>query len=173
MKRSSVLAVVGLASLFQALLVGAQQPAPAAPAPAHKGTLQLGNFSVSLTVKDLAKSRAFYEALGFEQAGGEAKQGWIVLQNGECKIGLFQGMFERNMLTFNPGWNSAKETLAEFTDVRELQEILEGRGLTPTTRADPLSTGPAFFMLEDPDGNPVLFDQHVPMSGAPSEPAKR
>ncbi len=173
MKPISALAFAGLVSVLQALFVGGQEPAKAqGKAAEDRGSLQLGNFSVSLNVKDLAKSRAFYEALGFEQVGGEAKQGWLVLQNGECKLGLFQGMFERNTLTFNPGWNSAKETLADFTDVRELQEILEGRGLTPTLRADPLSTGPAFFTLEDPDGNPVLFDQHVPMGGASTEPAK-
>jgi catechol 2,3-dioxygenase-like lactoylglutathione lyase family enzyme len=156
--------LVALLSAFPVLRSFQAQEKAAKP-PAAKGALQLGNFSVSLTVKDLAKSRAFYEALGFEVVGGEAKQNWLILQNADVKIGLFQGMFERNMLTFNPGWNSAKETLAEFTDVRELQATLEARGLTPTTRADPDSTGPAFFTLADPDGNPILFDQFVDAPG--------
>ena len=123
--------------------------------------MELGNFSVSLAVKDLAASRAFYEALGFEVFGGDAAQGWLILQNGAATIGLFQGMFERNILTFNPGWNAKAETLASFTDVRELQERLLAAGLELQVRADEASTGPASFMLSDPDGNPILVDQHV------------
>lgn len=123
--------------------------------------MQLGNFSVSLAVKDLAASREFYEKLGFTQVGGNGKN-WIILKNENTKIGLFQGMFEKNTLTFNPGWTGEKETLAEFQDVRDLQKALKAKGLTPTVAADESSTGPAFFMLTDPDGNPVLVDQHVP-----------
>ena len=165
--------IASVAACFLAGWAGFQSNDAGSDGAAQQAPLRLGNFSVSLTVKDLEASRAFYEKLGFTQVGGDAKQRWLVMGNDSARIGLFQGMFERNMLTFNPGWNSAKETLAEFTDVRELQEILEGRGLTLDTRADPLSTGPAYFTLTDPDGNPVLFDQHVPMGGAPSEPAKR
>jgi lactoylglutathione lyase len=121
----------------------------------------LGKFSVSLTVKDLEASRAFYEKLGFTISGGKAEQRWLVLSNGSATIGLFQGMFERNMLTFNPGWDSEKQTLGQFTDVRELQRRLKAQGLTPEPAADEASSGPAHFMLVDPDGNPILIDQHV------------
>lgn len=124
-------------------------------------TPRLGNFSISLTVADLAASRAFYEKLGFEVVSGEAEQNWLVMQSEDCKIGLFQGLFERNMLTFNPGWNSAKETLADFDDVREIQRVLEERGLVLAVRADEATSGPGFVMLVDPDGNPILIDQHV------------
>lgn len=127
-----------------------------------EGPMQLGNFSVSLTVKDIQASKAFYEKLDFVQVSGDLAQKWIVLQNGTTKIGLFQGMFDRNMLTFNPGWNSQKETLADFQDVRELQHVLKERGLTPQVEADEASDGPAYFTLLDPDGNPILVDQHVP-----------
>jgi catechol 2,3-dioxygenase-like lactoylglutathione lyase family enzyme len=123
--------------------------------------MELGNFSVSLAVKDLAASRAFYETLGFAVFGGDAAQGWLILQNGAATIGLFQGMFDRNILTFNPGWNAKAETLATFTDVRELQERLLAAGLELQVQADEASTGPASFMLSDPDGNPILVDQHV------------
>jgi predicted lactoylglutathione lyase len=123
--------------------------------------MNLGNFSVSLAVRDLAASRAFYEALGFGQIGGDAAQNWLILQNGSTTIGLFQGMFERNILTFNPGWDAACITLPSFTDVRELQRQLRARGLQPEPAADESSSGPASFMLTDPDGNPVLVDQHV------------
>jgi len=128
-------------------------------------SLQLGNFSVSLTVKDIKASKAFYEKLDFKEVGGNLAQNWLVLQNGTVTIGLFQGMFERNMLTFNPGWNSSKETLKDFQDVRELQRVLKERGLELTTEADTSTTGPASFTLADPDGNPILFDQHVPRPG--------
>lgn len=123
--------------------------------------MRLGNFSVSLTVKDLAASMAFYEKLGFRQVSGEPAKNWVVLQNESTKIGLFQEMFPKNTLTFNPGWDSAKQTLADFEDVRDLQKTLKARGLKPAPEADESSTGPAYFMLLDPDGNPVLFDQHV------------
>lgn len=123
--------------------------------------MNLGAFSVSLAVKDLAKSRAFYEKLGFEVWGGEPSQNWLILQNGTSTIGLFQGMFERNILTFNPGWSNDGQHPEEFTDVREIQRMLEERGLELKTRADESTTGPASLMLLDPDGNPVLIDQHV------------
>lgn len=124
-------------------------------------SMNLGAFSVSLAVKDLAASLAFYQALGFEQIAGEAAQNWLILRNGSTTIGLFQGMFERNMLTFNPGWDAACNTLPAFTDVRELQRRLRAQGIEPSTPADEATTGPGSFIVVDPDGNPVLLDQHV------------
>ena len=124
--------------------------------------VQLGNFSVSLNVKDIKASKAFYEKLDFKQVAGELEQNWVVLQNGTTKIGLFQGMFERNMLTFNPGWDDEKKTLKDFQDVRELQKTLKARGIELQTEADETTEGTAFFTLVDPDGNPILVDQHVP-----------
>jgi catechol 2,3-dioxygenase-like lactoylglutathione lyase family enzyme len=124
--------------------------------------VRLGNFSVSLTVKDLAASRAFYEKLGLEVVGGNAAQKWLVLQNETSTIGIFQGMFEKNILTFNPGWDRSRATLPDFDDVREIQETLVSRGLELTTKADETGTGPASLTLLDPDGNPILVDQHVP-----------
>lgn len=118
----------------------------------------LGAFSVSLAVRDLAASRAFYEKLGFEAAGGG--EGWMMMRMGDKVIGLFQGMFDRNMLTFNPGWTQAAENLDGFTDIRDLQAAFEARGLTLDARADETTTGPASIMLTDPDGNPILIDQH-------------
>jgi len=123
--------------------------------------MNLGAFSVSLAVKDIAASRAFYEALGFEQVLGEPTQNWLILRNGETTIGLFQGMFERNMLTFNPGWTSQAETLKDFEDVRRIQQSLKDKGLALTSEADESTTGPASLTLIDPDGNPILIDQHV------------
>lgn len=128
----------------------------------QEDTVQLGNFSVSLTVKDIKASKAFYEKLDFQQVGGNVEQRWVVLQNGTTTIGLFQGMFGQNMLTFNPGWTPQKETLKEFQDVRELQRTLKARGLQLQTEADDSTDGPASFTLVDPDGNPILVDQHVP-----------
>ena len=124
--------------------------------------MRLGNFSVSLAVKDIAASRAFYEKLGFKMVSGDQSKNWVVLQNDTTKIGLFQGMFPRNMLTFNPGWDSNKATLPDFEDVRDLQKTLKARGLIPNPAADESTTGPAYLMLTDPDGNPILIDQHVP-----------
>ena len=124
--------------------------------------MKLGNFSVSLVVKDIAASRAFYEKLGFKMVSGDQSKNWIVLQNETTKIGLFQGMFPRNTLTFNPGWDSNKATLSDFEDVRDLQKTLKARGLTLNPAADESTTGPAYLMLTDPDGNPILIDQHVP-----------
>ena len=123
--------------------------------------MQLGNFSVSLAVKDLATSRAFYEKLGFRVIHGDGKH-WQILQNETSTIGLFQGMFERNLLTFNPGWDRTGATLPDFEDVRDLQKKLEAAGLTLASSADEASSGPASLMVIDPDGNPILLDQHVP-----------
>lgn len=123
--------------------------------------MQLGNFSVSLSVKDLQASKTFYDALGFTKIGGDDEQGWLILKNGVSIIGLFQGMFEKNTLTFNPGWNTDGEALDDFTDIRELQRHLKRQGMTLASEADENSTGPANFMIFDPDGNPILVDQHV------------
>ena len=123
--------------------------------------MELGAFSVSLAVKDLQASRAFYEKLGFSAMGGDAAQGWLILKNGSTVIGLFQGMFEKNILTFNPGWDQAAQPLASFTDVRQIQAALDAEGVEITTRADPDTTGPAHIILSDPDGNVVMLDQHV------------
>ncbi|MCP3915636.1 MAG: VOC family protein [bacterium] len=123
--------------------------------------MELGAFSISLAVKDLAASRAFYEKLGFEAAGGDPAQNWLILRNGTTTIGLFQGMFEKNIMTFNPGWTSQAKPLESFTDVRELQSRLKEAGVAFQTEADASGTGPASFVLVDPDGNPVLVDQHV------------
>ncbi len=123
--------------------------------------MQLGHFSVSLAVTDLAKSREFYQALGFDEFGGSFEQGWLIMKNGDHSIVLFQGMFEKNMLTFNPGWDANANALSEFTDIRELQRQLKNQGLTFEMEADENSEGPASLMLFDPDGNPVLIDQHV------------
>ena len=124
--------------------------------------MRLGNFSVSLAVKDLAASRAFYEKLGFRAIGGDPAHNWLILQNESSTIGLFQGMFERNMLTFNPGWDRNGHALPDFDDVRDIQRRIRTSGLTPTSAADEASTGPASLSLLDPDGNPILIDQHVP-----------
>jgi catechol 2,3-dioxygenase-like lactoylglutathione lyase family enzyme len=123
--------------------------------------MNLGAFSNSLAVKDIAASRAFYERLGFEAVGGEQAQNWLILRNGTTTIGLFQGMFDRNIMTFNPGWDWQAEPVAEFTDVRVIQKQLKEAGLTLQTEADESTTGPASVVLVDPDGNPVLIDQHV------------
>ena len=123
--------------------------------------MRLGNFSVSLAVKDIVASRAFYEKLGFVTFGGDIAQNWLILRNGAATIGLFQGHFDRNTLTFNPGWDSDAKPLPEFTDVRELQRQIVRAGLTPVVAADESTTGPAYMTLIDPDGNPVLIDQHV------------
>jgi len=123
--------------------------------------MNLGAFSVSLSVKDLQASRAFYEKFGFVAFAGDASQNWLILKNGDHVIGLFQGMFERNILTFNPGWDSSAQELDEFTDVRDLQRQLKAQGVELVSEADEGSTGPASFMAIDPDGNPILVDQHV------------
>ena len=128
----------------------------------EKKAMELGNFSVSLTVKDIKASKAFYEKLDFKEVGGELEENWIVLQNGKARIGLFQGMFDKNIMTFNPGWTKDKETLKDFQDVRELQRTLKARGITMAPEADETTEGPAHFMVTDPDGNTILVDQHVP-----------
>lgn len=123
--------------------------------------MQLGAFSVSLAVKDLAASRAFYEKLGFNDMGGDAGQGWLILRNGDTVIGLFQGMFDNNILTFNPGWDQSAQPLQDYQDVRDIQQRLKSQGLELQTEADPGGQGPASLMLTDPDGNTILIDQHV------------
>ena len=122
--------------------------------------MALGAFSISLAVKDLAAPRAFYETLGFTQMGGDESQGWLILTQGSTVIGLFQGMFERNTLTFNPGCGQDAQNVDPFTDVRDIQRRLKASGLTFVHKADESSTGRASFIVIDPDGNPVLFDQH-------------
>ena len=123
--------------------------------------MELGNFSVSLAVKDIAASLRFYEQLGFTVFMGEPSQNWLILKNGDAVIGLFQGMFEANILTFNPGWDKNAQPLEVFTDVRELQRQLKARGVKLMSEADESTSGPASFMLLDPDGNTILIDQHV------------
>jgi catechol 2,3-dioxygenase-like lactoylglutathione lyase family enzyme len=123
--------------------------------------MQLGNFSVSLAVKDIAASRSFYEKLGFSVFGGDQSRNWLILKNNDTVIGLFQGMFEGNILTFNPGWDSNASPLPSFTDVRELQRELKAKGVPMVTEADETTTGPASFIVVDPDGNQILVDQHV------------
>ena len=130
--------------------------------PMNNEKMQFGNFSVSLAVKDLKASKAFYEKLDFQQVGGQLEQNYVIMQNGTSTIGLFQGMFEANILTFNPGWDRKAEGLKEFQDVRDLQTTIKERGITPVTGADTNTKGPASFVIVDPDGNAILFDQHVP-----------
>lgn len=123
--------------------------------------MELGAFSVSLNVADLEKSKAFYEALGFAAVFGEQDQGWLILRNGTTTIGLFHKMFDRNILTFNPGWNANAETMDSFTDVREIQRELKKRGIELADTVDESGSGPGNIMAIDPDGNPILIDQHV------------
>ena len=123
--------------------------------------MQLGAFSISLAVKDLEASRKFYEKFGFKTFGGNAAQNWLILKNGDHIIGLFQGMFDKNILTFNPGWDQNAQKLPAFTDVRELQRQLKAQGVQLMNEADESTTGPAHLMAVDPDGNPILVDQHV------------
>ncbi|MBK7598183.1 MAG: VOC family protein [Acidobacteria bacterium] len=123
--------------------------------------MQLGAFSVSLAVKDIEASKLFYEKLGFKVFAGDQLRNWLIMKNGAHVIGLFQGMFDKNILTFNPGWNSDAEPLEEFTDVRELQRLLKDRGVNMVSEADESTAGPASFVIVDPDGNTILVDQHV------------
>ena len=123
--------------------------------------MNLGAFSVSLNVKDIAASKAFYEKLGFNVFGGNEEQNWLIMKNGDHIIGLFQGMFKDNILTFNPGWDQNAKTLESFTDVRDLQRELKGQGIQIQTEADEATTGPASVIIVDPDGNTILIDQHV------------
>ncbi len=123
--------------------------------------MELGAFSISLTVKDIEASKAFYEKLGFEFFAGDVAQDWVILRNGDTVIGLFQGMLAKNTLTFNPGWSSNAQELDVFTDVRDIQRHLKAQGVELLTEADEDTTGPASFVVVDPDGNPILIDQHV------------
>jgi catechol 2,3-dioxygenase-like lactoylglutathione lyase family enzyme len=123
--------------------------------------MDLGAFSISLTVKDIGASKTFYEKLGFEVFGGDASQNWLIMKNSDHVIGLFQGMFEANTLTFNPGWDSNASELDSYTDVRELQRHLKAQGVEFISEADESTSGPASFIVVDPDGNPILVDQHV------------
>ena len=123
--------------------------------------MKLGAFSVSLSVKDIEASKSFYEKLGFSVFMGDAAQNWLIMKNGDHIIGLFQGMFENNILTFNPGWDQDANSLESFTDVRDLQRELKARGVQFQTEADETTSGPSSFMLADPDGNVILVDQHV------------
>ncbi len=123
--------------------------------------MELGAFSVSLAVKDIEASREFYTKFGFQVIGGDAAENWLILQNGAATIGLFQGIFDKNILTFNPGWNAEAQKLDAFTDIRSLQRQLKGKGVTLISEANETTNGPDSFVTEDPDGNPILFDQHV------------
>jgi catechol 2,3-dioxygenase-like lactoylglutathione lyase family enzyme len=123
--------------------------------------MELGAFSISLAVKDIAASRAFYEKLGFTVFGGNQEQRWLIMKSGTTLVGLFQGMFEKNMLTFNPGWDSDAKALPAFADVREIQRHLKSQGVALDQAADEATTGPAHIMVTDPDGNPILIDQHI------------
>ena len=123
--------------------------------------MELGAFSMSLAVKDIEASKAFYENFGFNVVGGDAAQNWLILRNGKHTIGFFQGMFEKNTLTFNPGWDTNANQLDTFTDIRELQRELKAKGIQLVAEADETTTGPASFVAIDPDGNPILVDQHV------------
>lgn len=153
---------------FWATYKGEQDPQPSAKASGQQQSstnqkeqrMDLGNFSVSLAVKDIEASRSFYEKFGFKVFMGNAAQKWLILKNGDHVIGLFQGMFEKNILTFNPGWDSNAQNLPAFTDVRELQRQLKAKGVKLQREADENSTGPASFIAVDPDGNQILVDQH-------------
>ena len=123
--------------------------------------MSLGAFSVSLSVKDLKASKTFYAKLGFDAIGGDEGQGWLILSNGDCTVGLFQGMFERNTLTFNPGWDQNAKSLERFEDIRDMQKRLRKAGVEFVSEADEATSGPASFVVVDPDGNPILVDQHV------------
>lgn len=122
--------------------------------------MNLGAFSVSLNVKDIHASKAFYEKLGFQEFGGDISQNWLIMKNQNCIIGLFQGMFDKNILTFNPGWDENAQNVDPFTDVREIQKQLKEKGIQMLTEADETTEGPAHFVMEDPDGNLILVDQH-------------
>ena len=135
------------------------------PSTEQGAPMQLGKFSISLTVKDLAASHAFYAKLGFEPAGGNPEHNWLVLRNGDVTIGLFQGMFDKNILTFNPGWDAEKKALDHFEDVRQIQARLKEAGVELQVETDPDGTGIGHIVLADPDGNQIMFDQHVPAPG--------
>ena len=163
---------IAIPAILLATLIATHIGSPSMPNPQpdqqpnQDRPLSLGNFSISLAVKDIAASRAFYEKLGFHIIGGNQDQNWLVMQSDTATIGLFQGMFENNILTFNPGWDRNANTLPEFTDIRDLQAALRAKGIEPATPADPTSTGPASLIITDPDGNTILIDQHTPRPGA-------
>lgn len=161
---SSALAFISVALLSGCASTPSATPASAGtPAPPHGDPhMMLGNFSVSLAVKDISASLEFYEKLGFRRIAGNPAQKWVILQNDTSTIGLHQGMFTKNVLTYNPGWDRACNTLPDFQDVRDIQRVLKSKGLTLATQADDASSGPASLMIIDPDGNPILIDQHVP-----------
>ena len=123
--------------------------------------MKLGAFSISLTVKNLQSSKEFYEKLGFTAFGGGMEQNYLIMKNGNALVGLFHGMFDSNILTFNPGWNENAEKLSEFDDVRSIQKSLKENNISLINEADETTTGPAYIMLKDPDGNLILLDQHV------------
>jgi len=156
--------VVSLAVCVLSAVAATQATKPSTRPATGGEQVKLGNFSVSLAVKDLAVSRAFYEKLGFHVVGGNGRD-YSILQNDTATIGLFQGMFDKNILTFNPGWDRTTAALPEFEDVRDIQRTLQSRGLTLTATADESGTGPASCTLLDPDGNQILIDQHVPKPG--------
>jgi catechol 2,3-dioxygenase-like lactoylglutathione lyase family enzyme len=157
--------ISGLVLISLAVCASSSAPGSDQSSTKEQMKMRLGNFSVSLAVKDIHVSRAFYEKLGFRAVQGDAAKKWLILQNETCTIGLFQGMFAKNTLTFNPGWDRAAKTLPEFDDVREIQKSLKSQGLSLVTQADETSSGPASFLLLDPDGNPILIDQHVAKPG--------
>ena len=144
---------------FSALLAAGAATGTGSAAP--NSAMQLGAFSISLAVKDIEASKTFYEKFGFKVFMGEASKNWLILKNGDHVIGLFKGMFEKNIMTFNPGWDSNAKKLSTFTDVRDLQRQLKAQGVTLQKEADESTTGPASFMAVDPDGNLILLDQHV------------
>ena len=155
-------ALVGALASIAIVATASAQSTPTTLA-GEKKTMDLGNFSVSLNVKDIKASMAFYEKPDFKVVAGKLEQKWIVLQSGNVRIGLFQGMFDKNIMTFNPGWTKDKETMKEFQDVREIQRTLKARGITTIApEADEKTEGPAYFKVADPDGNTLLFDRHVP-----------
>ena len=153
---------VSLAMYTLAGCASSMAPEPNAGHVTGSTAMRLGNFSVSLAVKDIQASRAFYEKLGFRGVAGNIAENWLILQNETSTIGLFQGMLEKNTLTYNPGWDRSCSTLADYDDVRDIQRALRDRGVALTVSADESTTGPAHLMLVDPDGNPILIDQHVP-----------
>jgi len=154
--------IMGALAFILGGLVTTQETDSASNQASGDGHLRLGNFSVSLAVKDIGASRGFYEKLGFRAIGGDQAKNWLILQNETSTIGLFQGMFSKNVMTFNPGWDRNSATLPDFDDVRDIQRTLKSRGLTLATEADEATSGPASLMVVDPDGNPILLDQHVP-----------
>jgi lactoylglutathione lyase len=153
--------ILVLAVMLTAVWAASAEAPSGKEAMANEQKMKLGAFSVSLAVKDIAASRAFYEKLGFAPVMGDEKQNWLILRHGDTTIGLFQEMFERNLLTFNPGWNAQAQPVGEFTDVREIQQSLKAKGLKLATEADETTTGAASLVVIDPDGNPILLDQHV------------